>query len=422
MVFSENLLLVDGSAILWVVHWPINGKLQDFVQNVISYVTKILRNADVFLIFYRYKDYSIKSVTHSSRETSASRRYQLTPTMTLPPKKVVLTVTHNKIQLIDLIIQKIKEQSKQLCMCQQKLVVTGHDHVPTEVKHGRLIPLRDLETSQEEADVHVIIAQQMVIIAETSARELSIHVVADDTDIFLLLLHFYLQKKLTCLVTMVPTCKNRKYIDIQATVTSHRAVIPHLLAAHALTGCDTTAQYWGIGNAKTVKLLESGYKLPNLGNTLASLSDFIKESTMFIAALYGQKYPQTMTEARCRTWKEKTGRANITSSSKLASLPPTTEAFTLNVLRAHLQTCIWKNATQSSPPPLDPATHGWIKDIANKSLQPAVLPPNVAPAPSFILKLIKCSCHICANQRNVPVHLQDYLVQYFVIVKAEVNV
>ena len=281
-------VIIDGSAILWVVHWPI-------VQNVISYVTTILRNADVFLIFDRYKDYSIKSVTHLSRETSASRRYQLTPTMTLPPKKVVLTVTHNKIQLIDLIIQKIIEQSKQLCMCQHMLVVTGHDHVPTEVNHGRLIPRRDLETSQEEADV--IIAQQMVIIAETSTRELIIHVVADDTDIFLLLLHFYQQKKLTCLVTMVPTCKNRKYIDIQATVTSHRAVIPHMLAAHALTGCDTTAQYWGIGKAKIVKLLESGYKLPNLGNTLASLSDFIKESTMFIAALYGQKDAQTMTEA-----------------------------------------------------------------------------------------------------------------------------
>ena len=111
---------------------------------------------------------------------------------------------------------------------------------------------------------------------------------------------------------------------------------------------------------------------------------------MFITALYGQKDAQTMTEER-RPWKEKTGRANITSSPKLASLPPTTEAFTLNVLRARLQTCIWKNATQSNPPPLDPATYGWIKDIANKSLQPAVLPPN-APAPSFILKLIKYSC------------------------------
>ena len=131
-------------------HWPINGKLQDFVQNVISYT--ILRNADVFLIFDRYKDYSIKNATHSSRETSTRRRYQLTQMMTIPPKKVVLTVTHNKIQLIDLVIQKIKEQSKQLSMCQHKLVVTGGDHVPTEVNHDRLIPRRDLETSQEEAE------------------------------------------------------------------------------------------------------------------------------------------------------------------------------------------------------------------------------------------------------------------------------
>ena len=66
-VRDATSVIIDGAAILWVVHWLINGKLQNFVQNVISYVSTILRNAGVFLIFDRYKDYS-KKCDHSSRK------------------------------------------------------------------------------------------------------------------------------------------------------------------------------------------------------------------------------------------------------------------------------------------------------------------------------------------------------------------
>ena len=40
-----------------------------------------------------------------------------------------------------------------------------------------------------------------------------------------------------------------------------------LLAADALTGCDTVAFMWGIRKAKTVKVLLSGCKLLKMGNT-----------------------------------------------------------------------------------------------------------------------------------------------------------
>ena len=43
-------------------------------------------------------------------------------------------------------------------------IATGRDQVPTEINNGIVIPRRDLETIQEEADV--IIVQQMVAITE----------------------------------------------------------------------------------------------------------------------------------------------------------------------------------------------------------------------------------------------------------------
>ena len=45
-------------------------------------------------------------------------------------------------------------------------------------------------------------------------------------------------------------------------------------------------------------------------------------------------------------WTTQIEKPGLTRVPKLASLTPTTEAFTENVKRAHLQTFLWKNALQ----------------------------------------------------------------------------
>ena len=64
---------------------------------------------------------------------------------------------------------------------------------------------------------------------------------------FALLLHFYVQGKLTCQMFMEGTNAKRTSVHIAATAMKHQAVIPHLLAAHALSGCDSVAYMYGIG-------------------------------------------------------------------------------------------------------------------------------------------------------------------------------
>ena len=68
-----------------------------------------------------------------------------------------------------------------------------------------------------------------------------IRVLCDDTDVFVLLLHFYSLMKTSCPLIMESFFKDRQCIDIKATVTKHKDIIPHILAAHALSGCDTVA-------------------------------------------------------------------------------------------------------------------------------------------------------------------------------------
>ena len=60
-------VIIGGSAILWVVHWPTQRTVQYLVGNVVSYVMGKMKDADVYLIFDRHEDYSIK-------ESSASKK------------------------------------------------------------------------------------------------------------------------------------------------------------------------------------------------------------------------------------------------------------------------------------------------------------------------------------------------------------
>ena len=394
---KADSLIIDGSAILWVVHWPAHGTVKDYIDNVVSYVTSKMKAADVYLIFDRYEDYSTKGVTRTARGKEASRRHQLSLSMQLPSQKVVLTVSYNKTQLIALIVDALQAQKDHLRSTNHKLVVTGQDPVPVEISHGMIIHRADMRNTQEEADV--IMIHQLLCIIDSATEDTNITVISDDTDVFVLLVHFYHERQLACRVTMEATGKERKSIDIQATARLHKDIADQLLAGHSLSGCDTVAPLWGIGKAKVVKVLQAGRQLVELGNSTAALADVVQESTAFIAACYGNPEAVTMTDVRFKVWKVKTANANIVSAPKLMSLPPTNESFRLNVLRAHFQCCIWKHAAEPNPPEIDPTMHGWQRDTVNRALHPTMLPPNTSAAPDCILKLIKCTCENCKSAR-----------------------
>ena len=97
---SPQAVIIDGCALLCVVHWPTNGTVQDFVSNYTTCVICYLKNSDVYLVFDRYYPQSIKGVTHTVRGGKvASRHHKLSSNTPLPPQKVSLTVAQLKIKL-----------------------------------------------------------------------------------------------------------------------------------------------------------------------------------------------------------------------------------------------------------------------------------------------------------------------------------
>ena len=141
-------------------------------------------------------------------------------------------------------------------------------------------------------------------------------VVADDTDIFVLLLHFCCQGDIPASTSVL--IRGRAVIDINATVDLHRDIIPDPLAAHGLTGCDTVAIYFGIGKAEALRVLTSGvHALTYVGDTSRILSEITAQTPQFILACYGQTKCMSLTGARQETWANKVDQ-NEAGAPKLA--------------------------------------------------------------------------------------------------------
>lgn len=400
---KPDVIIIDGCAILWCIYWPSHGTVQDYVDNCWGYVSQRMHKSHVYLVFDRYYEYSIKSCTRKSRIGKQSvSGHKLRLSTPLPAQHTILTVTENKVQLIDIICEQLQEKARNIpatdASFNHRLMITGSSQAPSEIHMGVLIVRNDLRTSHEEADV--IIPQQVVYAASQGAT--TITVVCDDTDVFVLLLHYYNLKKITCSLLMQGTSAGRTVIDIAATWKKHSVIVSQLLAAHALSGCDTVAQPYGVGKASVIKMLEKGSTLEKIGETNVEIQDVIDEATSFVAACYGRKCDGSMSDVRYDVWLAKTGNKKATKTPQLRSLPPTSESFAENVKRAHIQLVIWKNALEQDPPSMDPTDFGWIKDKHSKSLIPVMIPEGVSPAPTEVLQIIRCGCaskEPCANAK-----------------------
>ena len=115
-----------------------------------------------------------------------------------------------------------------------------------------------------------------------------------------------------------------------------------------------------------MKILKSGHSPQSLGEVHVSMEGIMTRATEFMAACYGS----TKRNVRVDVWSTKMARRKVTAAPELKNLPSTTQAFEMNVRRAHIQTAIWKSACEAEPPKLDPTVYGWKRDDVSKSLEP----------------------------------------------------
>ena len=258
----------------------------------------------------------------------------------LPVRDSVFKCTQNKVQMNHLLCEQILNNNNFLkhVTHDHHLVVTGDDAVPTEVCKGRKRPNLQLASKHEEADI-IMTLQAILIGHEPQAR---ISVVADDTDdVFALLIHHYAHQNLKCPMIVQSPIHGRTCVDIPAIVMKHRIIIPHVLAVHSLSGCDTVVATYGVGKVTAMSVAQKGLKLDTLGKIGCDMKQVWEGGN----CMYGCMLWHQAEVCRQRMWALKSGR-NTTSAPKLCSLQPATEAFVQNVSRCHYQVAHWYRALE----------------------------------------------------------------------------
>lgn len=409
---KPDISILDGCAILWIIQWPSStGTMTDHITSFSKYILNLLDKNDVLLAFDRYHDYSIKSVTREKRNVAqSSKSVKVTLNGPAQDKNVVLTNKNNKKQLIELLVRSLT--ALKMPKANRRLIVTGPDPVPIEVSYTGIRERNDLRTLHEEADT-IIVSQMLSLVNEGFT---SIQVICADTDVFVLLLHYFRkenlrQKQPPVDILMQSPLSSTKAISIRDTCDSLPPfLVSSLLAAHALSGCDTVPQMFGFAKKKVLNLLKSErgseicLGLKDLGNIDVQIPwSTIEESGInFVRALFGQKETKSLSDIRYEKWMEKVKNEAMDSPSKLRYLPPTKDALGLNIKRAHFQCSIWKNVTLENAAQLRPEDFGWTKDTVNECLDPTPLPQDRAVAPDCLLSVTFCGCcsaNPCSTQR-----------------------
>ena len=133
-----------------------------------------------------------------------------------------------------------------------------------------------------------------------------------------------------------------------------------ILSTYSLTGCDSVSYIYNCGKKCALKIALdcdkilqplAEYGMPGISTEIL---DAIKESALkYICALYGRKYfSGSLDELRCHLFQTKT--------SDIRSIPPTSDAFYLHLMRSLYQILIWKRATSTRlmlPSPTDFGRH-----------------------------------------------------------------
>ena len=162
--------------------------------------------------------------------------------------------------------------------CQNILIVTGQENIPKQTKHGTEVLQRDMETMHEEADV---VIPQQIHMTKQSRKVQNFKVIYDDTDVFVLLLYYYVTQKWMGDILLQSLEEGRSLISIKKTAEKHGSIASWLPAIYTLTGCDTVPKMFGIGKVSALNVLRKN-PLNRLGNLDALPEAIAEEANTFV--------------------------------------------------------------------------------------------------------------------------------------------
>jgi hypothetical protein len=356
--------VLDGGALLHRIKWFPNALFGHIVEQYKTFInTKY--GCPCHIIFDGYEDsQSIKDHEHKRRQTGKTcANINITlSTKSHSDKVTFLSNETNKKQFIKLLSNHLRE--------------AGH-HV---------------QESIGDADTNIVATT--ICLAKTD----HVTVVADDTDVLILLLYHWTSNMVDIHfrseASKVKGSHGVKIINIRSVVNDlNQSILGNLLAIHAWGGCDTTSAIFGHGKTKIMKLAEKSVcvrkALQVIQKVDATENEVISSGQDIFVAVYGGRKDESLN--RLRYVKYMDFAADCSRKIQPERLPPTQRSAAFHSMRVHLQVLIWKSLNSIA---LNPCDWGWKSEM--NQLIP--IETDISSAPEEMLKFIRCKCKTDSRQ------------------------
>ena len=190
--------------------------------------------------------------------------------------------------------------------------------------------IRELTSDHEEADTRIILHARDA----TAKRCKQVNILCHDTDVLVLLLVH--REQLCQEIWMFPgTSRQRRYIPVHSIPLSEEKR-KSLLALHAITGCDTTSQFYGVGKASAWKVFEDAPDLlEHLEEDSQISADVLAKAEAFVCKLYNPllDFQLQPTGAR-RNWRNVLNRQRFEATLQQHRNPSENDDLGLEVSHA----------------------------------------------------------------------------------------
>ena len=344
----ETVRVVDGGALLWCCDWKKDETFDVIFERYASFLKKLMVNT---IVFDGY-DLSTKDSTHQKRAGNIS-------------------------QDVD-----IKEENP--CPANRKDFLGNYHNKQTFVKHLAKYLQCNFKVIECPSDADTSIVKE----ALTMAKNSSVTVLSDDTDVLCLLIHHVAKDPSLKGIFLADMTRKkgqqREYYKISEITNKCTQFSQYLLFAHAFTGCDTTSAIHNFGKTAIFNKVKDSTTLKSIihkfyeenfpeeiGNATIRFFELLHSSSDSLSAIRKTKYEQIVLS----------NRANIDPSM----LPPSPRAAYFHGLRVYHQVKVWRELRDTDDMPLN-----WGWQLVGESMTPIMTDEEAGPPD--LLKVIRCGC------------------------------
>ena len=239
-VDNAKVVILDGMAL--VNKLALTRDIKTCKDLKILFAEKLLMETDgapeIRLVFDKYIESSLKERTREKRTAGKSTRYIITVSTSIVgvPLKQLLSDIQTKqditVYFAENIISILQNMGKSFVIVYETKSVTNIAGYPNDL----------LNHDQEEGDTLLLLQAKNVCDCNPAAN---VVVVSSDTDVFLLLIHFYPQL-CTNTIFRTGTAANTREIDIRKMYEClGKSHVETLLGFHVFTACDQTIKFFG---------------------------------------------------------------------------------------------------------------------------------------------------------------------------------